>query len=57
MVNAAEEIVAPSAAQAKGAQAPAPAKPRKVAGTPSLITPANATPTRGAAGLLRTDTD
>lgn len=57
VVQAAEEIEAPSAAQAKGAQAPAPAKPRKVAGTPSLITPANATPTPGAAGLLRTDTD
>jgi hypothetical protein len=58
VVQAAEEIEAPSAAQAKGAQAPAPAKPRKVAGTASLITPANATPTPGgAAGLLRTDTD
>ena len=56
VVKAAEEIEAPSVAQA--AQASSPAKPSKVAGTPTLITPANATPTPGGvASLLRTDTD
>jgi Flp pilus assembly protein TadD len=54
VVKAAEEIEAPSVPQA----AQAPAKPRKVAGTPTLITPANASPTPGGvASLLRTDTD
>jgi Flp pilus assembly protein TadD len=54
VVKAAEEIEAPSATQA----AQAPAKSSKVAGTPTLITPANATPTPGGvASLLRTDAD
>lgn len=55
VVKAAEEIKAPAA---KAAQAPSPAKPTKVAGTPTLVTPANAKPVPGGvAGLLRTDTD
>ena len=53
MVKAAEEIEAPSVAQA-----PSPGNPSKVAGTPTLITPANATPVPGGvASLLRTDND
>ena len=53
VVKAAEEIEAPSVAQA-----PSPANPSKVAGTPTLITPANATPVPGGvASLLRTDSD
>ena len=73
-VKAAEKVEAPSAATpAKAAQAASPtasAKPSKVAGTPTLITPVNATPAQvqaaaptasaaqgGSAGLLRTDTD
>ena len=60
VVKAAEEIKAPSVAKpAKAAQAPAsPPRPSKVAGTPTLITPANAAPVPGGvAALLRTDTD
>lgn len=54
MVKAAEEIEAPSVAKTP----PSPGKPAKVAGTPTLITPANATPAPGGvASLLRTDTD
>ena len=35
-----------------------PTKPARVAGTPTLITPVNATPAPGSvASLLRTDTD
>ena len=50
VVTAAEEIEAPSVAQAPS--------PAKVAGTPTLITPANATPSPGGvASLLRTDSD
>jgi len=50
VVKAAEEIEAPSVAQAPS--------PAKVAGTPMLITPANATPSPGGvASLLRTDSD
>jgi len=52
VVKAAEEIEAPSVTQAS------PANSGKVAGTPTLITPANATPVPGGvASLLRTDTD
>jgi hypothetical protein len=59
VVKAAEEIEAPSGAKpVKAAQALSPAKPSKMAGTPTLITPAMATPAPGgAASLLRTDTD
>jgi Flp pilus assembly protein TadD len=70
MVKATEEIEAPSpaAAQTKTAKAAAPATKPKLAGTPSLITPVNATPAQvkaattsvapaDAAGLLRTNTD
>ena len=53
VVKADEEIEAPSVAQG-----PSPAKSSKVAGTPTLITPANATPAPGGvASLLRTDSD
>ncbi len=72
MVKATEEIEAPSpaAAQTKTVKAAAPATPpkQKLAGTPKLITPVNATPAQvkaattsiapaDAAGLLRTNTD
>lgn len=59
VVKAAEEVEAPSVAKpVKAAQASSPAKPSKLAGTPTLITPAMATPAPGgAASLLRTDTD
>jgi hypothetical protein len=71
MVKATEEIEAPSpaAAQTKTATAaPAPKPKQKLAGTPKLITPVNATPAQiraattsvapaDAAGLLRTNTD
>lgn len=60
VVKAAEEIKEPSVAKpAKAAQAPAsPPRPSKVAGTPTLITPANAALVPGGiAALLRTDTD
>jgi Flp pilus assembly protein TadD len=73
-VKAAEKVEAPSAATpAKAAQAASPAasaKPSKLAGTPTLITPVKATPAQvqaaaptasnaqgGPAGLLRTDTN
>ena len=56
VVKAAEEIEAPSVAQA--AQVPSPAKPSQVAGTPTLLTPTNSTQALvGVASLLRTDTD
>jgi len=74
LVKAAEKVDGPSAAAlARAAQAASPAdsaKPSKVAGTPTLITPVNATPSQvqaaaprasvaqgGPADLLRTDTD
>jgi hypothetical protein len=71
MVKATEEIEAPSpaAAQTKTAKAaPATKLKQKLAGTPNLITPVNATPAQvkaattsvapaDAAGLLRTNTD
>jgi hypothetical protein len=53
VVKAAEEIEAPSVAPS-----PTPTYPSKVAGTPTLITPANGTPVPGGvATLLRTDRD
>ena len=55
VVKAADEIEAPSVAKTPP---PSPAKPAKVAGTPTLITPVNAIPAPGSvASLLRTDTD
>jgi hypothetical protein len=72
VVKASEEIEAASSAapqKSKGAPPAAPVK-QKVAGTPTLITPVNATPAQvpgvapsasaspgGAAGLLRADTN
>jgi Flp pilus assembly protein TadD len=74
LVKAAEKVEAPSAATLTSATQPASpaasAKPSKVAGTPMLIMPVNATASQvqaaastasaaqgGPAGLLRTDTD
>jgi len=67
IVKANEDIEAPQASTlVKPAQIPSPAKPSKVAGTPTLITPVAATSAQvkaaepsasPATGLLRTDTD
>jgi Flp pilus assembly protein TadD len=65
MVQASEEIEAPKVPHAPAAKPTAPqtapaaaGKTQRVAGTPQLITPVNATPAQAkAAGLLRADTD
>ena len=72
VVKAAKEIVAPSAVvkSGKASRVPSPAKPSRVAGSPTLVTQVNATPAQvqgatptasaakgGPASLLRSDVD